>query len=140
MLTKLCGGMLLLVHTLMQLVTSLVVSCYTEDLLALEAASHYEVPLLGDCCRITSPLESDIWECLLSAHPDRRYANFIVNGIRRGFHIGCNASRTDLRSSTLSMLAAYSNSSIVDKYLKEELEYSRLIEVQLLLAEVIHTS
>ena len=33
--------------------------CYTEDLLALEAASHYEVPLPGDCCLITSPPE--VW-------------------------------------------------------------------------------
>ena len=38
------------------------------------------------------------------------------------------------------MLAAYSNSGIVDKYLKEELESSRLVEVQSPLAEVIHTS
>ena len=38
------------------------------------------------------------------------------------------------------MVAAYSNSSVVDKYLKDELERSRLVEVQSPLAEVIHTS
>ena len=109
--------------------------------MALEAASHNEVPLLGDCCLITSPPEvkSGIWERLLSAHPDRRYASFIINSIQRGFRIGCNASRSDLRSSTRNMVAAYSNSSVVDKYLKDELECSRLV-VQLPLAEVIHMS
>ena len=38
------------------------------------------------------------------------------------------------------MLAAYSNSGVVDKDLKEELESNRLVEVQSPLAEVIHTS
>ena len=32
--------------------TLMVSYCYTEDLLALEAASYYEVSLPGDCCLI----------------------------------------------------------------------------------------
>ena len=115
---------------------------YTEDLLALGAASHYEVSLPVDCCHITTPLEADadVWERLLSAHPDRRYVKFIVDGIQRGFRIGCNASRSDLRSSTRNVLATYSNSSVVDKYLKEELEHGRLVVVESMQAGDIHVS
>ena len=113
--------------------------CYTEDLLVLEAASHYEVSLPGDCC-IATPLKADVRERLLSAHPDRRYVKFIVDGIRRGFRIGCTASRSDLGSSTRNMPAAYSNSSVVDKYLKEEQEYGRLVVVECMQAGDIHVS
>ena len=38
------------------------------------------------------------------------------------------------------MLAAYSNSSVVEKYLKDEHESSRLVEIQSPLAKVIQTS
>ena len=114
--------------------------CYTEDLLALEAASHYGVSLPGDCCLITSPLEADVWEHFLSAHPDRRYANFIAGGIRRGFRIGCRAAKDDLQSSSRNMLAAYSNAVVVDKYIKEELDCGHLVEVQSPLASNIHVS
>ena len=38
------------------------------------------------------------------------------------------------------MLAAYSNSSVVDNYLKEELEHSRLIVVESMQAGDIHVS
>ena len=113
---------------------------YTEDLLALKAAAHYEVSLPSNCGHITSPLEARVWERLLATHPDRQYANFIVNGIQRGFCIGCSANRSDLRSTTRNMLAAYNNSSVVNKYLKEELEYGRLMKVQPPLASLIHVS
>ena len=73
----------MLLHTLMQLAILLTVSCYTEDLLVLEAASHYEVSLPGDCYRVTTLLKADVREHLLSAHPDRRYVKFIIDGIRR---------------------------------------------------------
>ena len=87
---------------------------YTEDLLALKAAAHYEVSLPSNCCHITSPLKARVWERLLATHPDRQYANFIVNGIQRGFCIGCSANRPDLRSATRNMLAAYNNSSVIN--------------------------
>ena len=38
------------------------------------------------------------------------------------------------------MLAAYNNSSVVNKYLKEELEYGRLMKVQPPLASLVHVS
>ena len=38
------------------------------------------------------------------------------------------------------MLAAYSNSSVVDKYLKKEVEYGCLVVVESLLADDIHVS
>ena len=111
-----------------------------DDLLALEAATPFRVLLPGVCCPITSSFNADVWEGLLSAHPDRQYARFIVNGIRRGFRIGCRASKDGLQSSSRNMSAAYSNAGVVDKYLKEELECGRLVQVHPPSASIIHIS
>ena len=102
---------------------------YTDDLLSLEASTPHKVSLPPECCHINSPLKSDIWESLLSAHPDRLYVNFLLTGIRRGLRVGCLASKDDLRSSYQNISAAQLNASVVDKYLKEELECGRLVEV-----------
>ena len=113
---------------------------YIDDLCALETAIPFQVSLPEECCIISSPLKADAWEHLLLSHPDRLYAQFIVNGIRRGFHIGCRARKQDIRSSSHNMPAAYSNTDVVDRYLKEELDHGRLVPVQPPLASDVHVS
>ena len=94
---------------------------YTNDLLALEAATPFKVSLPSDCCLINSPLKANIWERMLSTHPDKQYANFIVGGVSSGFRIGCRASKDRLQSSSRNVSAAYANPAVVDKYIMDKM-------------------
>ena len=40
-----------------------------------------------------TPLIAEAWEDTLQHHPDRRFANYIVRGIREGFRIGANRDK-----------------------------------------------
>ena len=113
---------------------------YTNDLLALEAATPFKVSLPSDCCLINSPLKANVWERMLSTHPDKQYANFIVGGVSSGFRIGCQASKDRLQSSSRNMSAAYANPAVVDKYIMEEVAHGRLVQVQPPLSSSIHIS
>ena len=110
---------------------------YTSDLLALEASTPSRGCLPPDCCQISSPLKPDTWESLLSTHPDRKFVQFIVRGLRYGFRTG---GRADLRSILQNMPAANLNADVVDKYILEERDHSRLVEVQPSQAGDVHVS
>ena len=64
----------------------------------------------------------------------------IMDGIHRRFRIGCQAGRHNIQSSNRNMPAAYANSDVVDRYLKDDLEYGRLVPVHPPLVSEIHLS
>jgi hypothetical protein len=70
--------------------------CYTGDLLSLETAAPYEINLPEECRHIVSPLKPDMWELLLTKHPDRQFVDYVLRGVHTGFRIGCRASARDL--------------------------------------------
>ena len=114
---------------------------YVDDLCTLESTSVLPlVPVSSDCRLVISPLKPDVWEAYLSPHPDRRYVRYLVDGIRNGFHIGCGADRSQLRSAKRNMLSAENHPSVIERYLREELSHGRLMEIQPPLAERVHIS
>jgi hypothetical protein len=89
--------------------------CYTEDLLALEAAVPYEMNLPSECRHIVSPLKPAMCELLLSEHPDRQFVDYLIRGLHGGFRIGCRVTARDLQSVSVNMPSAILHPEVIDK-------------------------
>ena len=111
---------------------------YMEDLQKLHSCSYsFPRSLLGQHLeRIPSPLEVASWENLLASHPDKRFQRFIVEGIQRGFRIGCNPSHPR-RSSSRNMRSAYDHPQVVQEYLDREVALNRVVKIRAKDAEAI---
>ena len=116
---------------------SLGVYRYTSDLLALRATVSSEVVMPPECSVITSPLKPDVWESYRSAYPDiKHFVEYLVDGVRCGFCIGCCASSVALQSATRNMPAADLHPTVIENYLSDELSCNRLAEAPSALVHV----
>lgn len=62
---------------------------YMEDLIRLEGCRLPEpMGLVQSLQASNSPLRWQEWDTGLSTHPDQRFRQYIVNGIREGFRVG----------------------------------------------------
>ena len=113
---------------------------YTNDLLMLEATVPHEVLLPGVCGYVSTPLNHAMWSLLLSEHPDRQFVGYVIRGLRSGFRVGCCSSAPELRSATSNMFSAVLHPDVINKYLREELEANRLVEVPCAGVDMIHIS
>ena len=86
------------------------------------------VILPSECSVITSPPKPDVWESYLAGHPDKQFVEYLVDGIRCGFRVGCCTNGVVLRSATRNMLAADLHPTVIENYLSNELSCSRLVE------------
>ena len=71
---------------------------YTDDLMALEATASGQgpAPFLP-----ATPLRVDAWQKYLAKHPDQRFAQYTIRGIREGFHIGVDRESFRIQSQTI---------------------------------------
>ena len=76
---------------------------------------------------ITSPLQWKVWNEALRDHPDQRIRNYIVTGLRDGFRIGFQGSRS-CQPVTKNMRSAEKKVDIILRYLQEECALSRVLE------------
>ena len=100
----------------------------------------YAVNLPDECRRIVSPLKPAMWEVFLTEHPDRRFVDYLTRDLREGFRIGCCASRHTLRSVLTNMSSAMLHPEVIQKYLQDEVEAKRVMEVPLSMCGEIHIS
>ena len=98
------------------------------------------VNLPEECRHIVSPLKPAIWEALLLEHPDRRFVDHLMRGLSDGFRIGCRASLRNLQSVSTNMPSAILHSEVIQKYLRDEVENKRVIEMPLSMSDEIHVS
>ena len=63
---------------------------YTSDLLCLDACRPPASSLPPALTAVSTPLVIPAWELALQAHPDRAFAQYIIDGLRHGFRIGFN--------------------------------------------------
>lgn len=40
-----------------------------------------------NCLRIVTPLVPEVWNTLLIKHPDREFVEYLMRGLRGGFHV-----------------------------------------------------
>ena len=111
---------------------------FTEDLLALEAASppRLNLPYEG---RLASPLQPLAWERALQSLPDRTLANFLMRGITGGFRIGIG-EEDHLRSAKRNLKSAEDNPQVISTYLAREVRLNRLAQLPAERAHLAHIS
>ena len=56
--------------------------------------------------QIQTPMAAEVWEAYLTSHPDRAYAEYLMEGIRAGFRIDFRYGEVVCRSSTSNMPSA----------------------------------
>ena len=114
---------------------------YTADLLRLDQLRpQSKRPTSFQLHPISSPLTARLttWRSRLAAHPDREFANYIIEGLEGGFRIGFDDSHP-LTPSRKNMQSATLHPEIVERYLYGELAEGRIIG-PLSSADGIHTS
>ena len=75
--------------------------------------------------REVSPLNFELFEAELTHYPDRVKANFVLQGIKEGFRLGCDKP-VILKSARRNKLSAYQHSSVIDTYLANEVRLGRV--------------
>ena len=83
--------------------------------------------LSSDFGGITTPFVVQVWEKMLSDHPDWVYCEYLLNGMSEGFRIGFDYSKCVCTSAKSNMGSASQNPSIIDKYVEQELALHRFI-------------
>ena len=100
---------------------------YIEDLLTLDLcrplSETHGCQLGGRAC---SPLIQSQWSALLTDHPDRRFAEYIVSGIQQGFRIGFNRQQ-QLGTSPGNRPSSVPN--IISEYLHREVILGRMVKL-----------
>ena len=74
----------------------------------------------------TSPLDWQEWAKALAAHPDKQFAEYIVNGIRVSFRVGYNHGRSCVGASR-NMQSARDHPEVIRVYLDEERAKGRVL-------------
>ncbi len=81
--------------------------CYIQQLQGLDACrSHKRQALPPRLGAVATPMIPSKWAEELSSHPDQDFAKYILTGIREGFRIGFNPSRSMLKPRPLNMPSA----------------------------------
>ena len=77
--------------------------------------------------RVETPLVANEWERCLRNHPDGRYREYILTGLRNGFRVGFQYHTLSPTSAQTNMLSAGRNQEVVDRYLEREVSLGRVI-------------
>ena len=75
--------------------------------------------------REVSLLNFELFEAELTLYSDRAKPNFVLQGIKEGFRLGCDKPVT-LRSARKNKLSAYQHSGVIDAYLANEVRLGRV--------------
>ena len=76
-------------------------------------------------CRVTPPLNPDVWQHMLASHPDD-LIKFFIEGVTEGFWIGFNYQCTTLKPARKNMHSANLHPTVVTEYLKTDLNQNRV--------------
>ena len=104
---------------------------YMEDLLAMEgcipAGAGQQFPT-GSLHQPRSTAHLLAWQRAMEAHPDGRFASFIMRGLLGGFRIGFSRTMApQLRAASGNLASVRAHPDTVDNYLRAELEGGRLV-------------
>ena len=80
-------------------------------------------------CITDSPLNVELFEAELSRHPDRAKVDFVLQGIKECFRLGCNKPVT-FKSARRNKLSAYQHAGVmasIDVYLANEVRLGHVV-------------
>ena len=75
---------------------------------------------------LVSPLQLSQFQAELCDYPDQTAADYVLTGLREGFHIGFETSSVTLRSASSNMRSALVHPSVIDAYLETEVSHGRV--------------
>lgn len=108
--------------------TSLVGYRYMNDLKELEARRRGDtVSVPKELAGQVGPLKWQEWEESLAGHPDRRFVDYIVEGVRAGFRIGFDYDSHRCKKVKQNMRSALENPDVVRSYLTNECMEGRVL-------------
>ena len=73
-----------------------------------------------------SPINLINFELQLTSHPDRRKVDYVLNGLRFGFHLGFQPHLCKLKSAASNCPSANEHPAVIDEYLKKEVSLGRV--------------
>ena len=73
-----------------------------------------------------SPLNFELFEAKLRHHPDRAKVNFVLEGIKDGFSLGCEKPVT-LKSAKRNKVSAYQHSGVIDAFSANKVRLGRVV-------------
>ena len=73
-----------------------------------------------------SPINVDNLAMQLFSHPDKVKVNYVIVGLREGFHIGFHSNSVRLKSASSNCPSALEHSEVIDKYLAVEIHAGRV--------------
>ena len=94
------------------------------ELLSRKPRSIVHIPSVGK--RIQTPLVLGEWREWLGQHPDRAYAEYLLQGVKEGFRIGFKYCVGCTNAKSI-MQSAMANPTVVDAYLEKEVGLGRVI-------------
>ena len=101
-----------------------------DDLRSMDACRPLKARVVPDEVGVvSSPLVANEWEVVLAGHPDREFAEFVVQGLREGFRIGFDYRRHLGKKTPKNMRSASEHPHPIDRYVREELRKGRLIRL-----------
>ncbi len=77
--------------------------------------------------RIFTPLPWREWQSSLGRHPDRAFADFVVNGIKEGFRIGYEYASHRCKKASSNMPSAKDGHAAISAYLAKECAEGRVL-------------
>ena len=89
--------------------------------------SYFLFPLLVRLPPVSAvtPLQAEQFAWELRLHPNRQKVNFVLEGLRHGFHLGFSPSQK-LKSAKKNKPSAAQHPSVVDQYLANEVSLGRV--------------
>ena len=101
---------------------------YMDDLMQLDACrpevSNHLPPAMNE---VVTPLSWQAWDSELAGHPDQRFREYVVNGLRYGFRVGFDYTHTSCRKSDGNLASVRNQPQIVRDYLAEECAQGRVM-------------
>ena len=62
----------------------------------------------------------------MASHPDSAFVNYVLDGIKHGFHLGFEPTSTSLSSAENNMQSALNHPHVIDEYLANEFALGRM--------------
>ena len=103
---------------------------HTKDLLALSACVPRDpIPLPAQLQRVQTPLRAARWSAMLENHPDKCFAQYLLEGIEKEFRIGFDYTQHSMTPCRNNMLSTLDHPQVVTDYLEQELAEGRITEL-----------
>ena len=78
-------------------------------------------------CEVRTPLIWQEWERALTAHPDKEFCEYVIQGLRQGFRVGFQHSAQSCARAKSNMKSASDNPGEVDRYIEKEVRLGRVV-------------